>query len=195
MLTNITIGLLWLIAIAQAVVIVALVHQVSAIREMANTGAAVTVDLPIGSKAPHFTATDLRSQSAIHSLTLGGRRLVMCFLTPDCYVCRTLALELSNNSAEELAGLIVYYDGSIDDGGSILRSLADKVLVLCKDSVDVSGLFHVDKFPIAVAINESWHVTSISHPIRATDLVASLAAAAGQQLLTASAPTTLAGQS
>lgn len=192
-LTNITIGLLWLMAIVQGVVIVALIHQVAALRTIANAGGIVVPELPVGSLAPHFAAVDLQSKRSIQSSTLSGRRIVLCFMNADCHVCRTLAFELSNKSADALVGLVVYYDGVVDTSGTIFQSLASKIPVLCKDVIDVPAEFHLEKFPVAVVIDEAWRIAGISHPVRADDLLASLAGAPEQALPAASALTRMAG--
>lgn len=195
MLTNLTIGLLWLIAIAQGLVIVALVHQVAALRTMARAGGPEAVDLPVGSLAPHFAAMDLQSKQPFLSSTLSGRRIILCFMNADCHVCRTLAFELSNKSAAMLSGLVVYYDGVAVTSGTIFHSLAEKIPVLCKDAVDVSEEFHLAKFPVAVVIDARWRISAISHPVRADDLLALLKGAPDQVVPAASALTRLASQS
>lgn len=177
MLINFTIGLLWLIAIVQGVIIVALVHQLAGIRRVANAGGQVGTRLTIGTLAPQFAARDLQSKRPVLSSMFLGRRFVLCFMKADCQVCRALAFELSNKPAGVLAGLVIYYDGRFDADGTVFGSLAAKVPVLCKDAIDVAEVFQLEEFPVAIVIDESWRLVGNGFPVRADDLVALLTAA------------------
>lgn len=195
MLTNLSIGLLWLVAIIQGAVIIALVHQLAALRSIANAGAPVLSNLPIGSLAPEFSATELLSNRALHSSSFRGHRVAICFMNADCHVCRGLAFELSQKSADALAGLVIYYDGIVSSVGAAFQALAGKVPVLCKDKSDVSMQFGLDQFPVTVVIDETWRIAATSHPLRADDLLASLTEPPVHTRATASALTPLTGQS
>jgi hypothetical protein len=177
MLINITVGLLWLIAIVQGVIIVALVHQLAGIRRVANAGGQLGTRLKNGTLAPQFAARDLQSKQPVLSSMFFGRRFVLCFMNADCHVCRSLAFELSNKPASALAGLVIYYDGPADADGTIFASLAAKMPVLCKDANDVAEAFQLEEFPVAIVIDESGRVVGNGFPVRADDLVELLGAA------------------
>ena len=177
MLINFTLGLLWLIAIVQGVIIVALVYQLAGIRRVANAGGQLGTRLPIGSLAPQFAARDLQSKRPVLSSMLFGRRFVLCFMNAGCQVCRSLAFELSNKPAEVLAGLVIYYNGPSDAAGTLFGSLAAKMPVLYKDAVDLAEVFQLEEFPVAIVIDESWRLVGNSYPVRVDDLLALLIAA------------------
>jgi hypothetical protein len=194
MLINITLGLLWLIVIVQGAIIVALVHQLAGIRRVANVGGQLGTRLPIGSLAPQFAARDLQSKRPVLSSMLFGRRFVLCFMNADCQVCRSLAFELANKPADVLSGLVIYYNGSSDPDGTVFGSLAKKMLVLCKDAVDVAEVFQLEEFPVAIVIDESWRLVGNGYPVRVDDLVALLTAAPKPAAPAVPALTQVAGQ-
>jgi hypothetical protein len=194
-LTNLSIGLLWLVAIVQGAIIVALVHQLDALRAIANAGAPVASKLPVGAEAPEFSALELQSNHPVHSSIFRGRRIVLCFMNADCHACRALAFELSQKSADTLSGLVIYYDAAVTSVGAVFQALAAKVPVLCKEAIDVSMQFGLDKFPVSVIIDESWRIAGTGNPLRADDLLASLTEAVEQARTTASPLTPLTGQS
>jgi hypothetical protein len=154
---------------------VALVHQLAGIRRVANAGAQFGTGLKIGTLAPQFAARDLQSKQPVLSSMLFGRRFVLCFMNADCHVCRSLAFELSNKPADALAGLVIYYDGPSDADGTVFGSLAAKMPVLYKDTIDVAEAFKLEEFPVAIVIDESWRLVGNGYPVRADDLVALLA--------------------
>ena len=78
---------------------------------------------------------------------------------------------------------------------AVFLALADKVPVLCKGATDVSTQFGVDKFPVAILIDEASRIAGTTHPLRADDLLASLTRQAEQAGPTSSELPTLAGQS
>jgi hypothetical protein len=175
MLINITLGLLWVIAIVQGVVIVALVHQLAGIRRVANAGGQFGSRLKIGTLAPQFAARDLQTKQPVLSSMFLGHRFALCFMNADCHVCRSLAFELANKHTDALAGLVIYYDGPADADGTVFGSLAAKMPVLCKDTSDVAEAFQLEEFPVAIVIDESWRLVGKGFPVRADDLVSLLA--------------------
>lgn len=195
MLTNLSIGVLWLIALIQGAVIIALVHQLADLRAIAKAGAPVLSKLPVGSVAPEFSTVELQSNRKLHSSSLGGRRIVLCFMNADCQVCRTLAFELSQKSAVVLAGLVIYYEAVGSSVGAAFQALAGKVPVLCKDTSDVSIMFGLEKFPVTVVIDESWRIVDTGYPLRTDDVLASLTGVSEQARTTPSALTPLEDQS
>ena len=180
MFVNIALGLLLTIAIIQGAVIAALVYQLAELRKLANAGGPLQSKLPVGSLAPHFSAIDFQSKRTIHSSTMAGRRVVLCFLNADCQTCRSLAFDLSRMASATLGGLIVYYDADAEAEGSVFEALASVVPVLCKGTVDVSDEFHVEHSPVAIILDEEWRISGISFPIRAEDLQSLLEAAPAQ---------------
>lgn len=195
MLMNLSIGLLWILAIVQGAVIVALVHQLADLRIVVNSGAPALPKLPVGIRAPEFSALDLRSNRILHSSTLNGRRVVLCFMNADCHVCRVLAFELSQKPADVLAGLVVYYDGVVIGAGAVFQALAEKVPVLVKDTVDLSTQFGLEKLPVAVLIDEAWRISATTYPLRADDILAPLRGAPEPAPASTPALTPLADQS
>jgi hypothetical protein len=191
---NLSIGLLWSIVIIQGAVIIALVHQVAALRVLTNAGAPMLTRLPIGAPAPEFSARELSSNRLVESSTLSGHRIVLCFMNADCDVCRGLAFELSQKPGDSLGSLFVYYDGVANSPGTVFKALAEKIPVLCKDTVDLPTQFGLDKFPVAVVIDEAWRIAATNYPVRAEDVLAFLAGEPDAALPSA-ALTALAGQS
>jgi hypothetical protein len=194
-LANLSIGLLWIVVIIQGAIILAFVHQLAALRDLANTGAPTLAKLPVGAPAPEFTALELQSNRAVPSSSFAGRRIVLCFMNADCHVCRRLAFEISQQPADALAGLVIYYEGMSATVGAVFQELAEKIPVLCKDAVDLSVQFGLDKFPVAVVIDETGRIAGTTYPFRAADLLASLAGVATPAPAGASALTPLADQS
>jgi AhpC/TSA family protein len=194
-LMNLCIGLLWVLAIVQGAVIVALVHQLADLRVVANSGAPALPKLPVGVRAPEFSALDLQSNGILHSSTFNGRRTVLCFMNADCHVCRVLAFELSQKPADVLEGLVVYYDSVAASAGEVFQSLAEKIPVLCEDTVELSTQFGLEKFPVAVVIDEAWRISATNYPLRADDILASLSGPAEPAPASTPALTPLAGQS
>ena len=150
-------AVLWVLVIALAVVVVALVRQVGVLHErIAPAGALMLAKgLKIGELAPALNVTDLNDRA----LTLGGPRadglstLVM-FVSPTCPVCKTLLPVLTTSRRSEQAWLEITLasDGELASQREFVEShgLGGFRYVV---SAPLGMAYQVSRLPFAVLID------------------------------------------
>lgn len=177
-----TYALLWVVAIAAAVMICVLVRQVAALRnEVATTQPAPRGLLPLGSAAPEFSVVDLRSGAAVDSVHLRGRRTVLCLLSSGCSTCLQLSEALAQLDLKAYPSLALYCHGEADTCREHLSRIAESVPILGLGSPDLPTLFRAAGLPTAIILDEAWKIVGYRYPIAPIDVIESLAEPAVQR--------------
>lgn len=156
--------LLWIIVVAMACVIYALVGQIGVLYErIAPAGAlAMNNKLQVRSAAPIMTVTTLQGETrSIGGPSQDNRSKLLFFLSPDCPVCKTLLPALKSAARAEAGWLDVMLasDGEEQDHRTFVKDygLEDFSYVISK----LLGMsYGISKLPYAVLIDESGKIAS-----------------------------------
>lgn len=182
---------LWLLVLVQGLIACVLVYQLADLRRLIESGSVVaSTQLPIGSVAPSFRATELRSDCAVDSTSFRGRRSVFLFLSIECSQCRKLASQLSKVPSEVLNGLVLFCDGTERGCRNYMSAVAATVPILRNgEADDVITLFRVAGSPVAVIVDENWRIAGFRYPSSLEEVLDSLvdkpAESAGESALQA----------
>jgi hypothetical protein len=174
---EVTHAALWIVLGLQGLFICFLVKELAEIRQITQGGTQVQDGLPLGSKAPHFAASDLRSGRAVDSSTFVGTRVAMLLLTPDCGECRRLSGQL-HGAAPSLAGqFIVFCHGATRRCQHLLSKLPASVAVLVDEHIDLADAYKVRGFPALIVLDEQWQIAGHGYPYQIADIERILSAA------------------
>jgi methylamine dehydrogenase accessory protein MauD len=148
---------LWLLVLALAAVVAALVRQVGVLHErVAPVGALVGREGPrVGALAPQLSLTDWAGRP----LAIGGaeaerRSTLLVFVSPSCPVCKTM-LDILDDVVRTEHGrlrLVLASDGPRQEHEAFVRAagLAERPYVLSRE---LGLAFQVGKLPYAVLID------------------------------------------
>ena len=111
-------GALWLVVIALAVALLAVIRQVGVLHErIAPVGALMLAKgLKVGESAPQIAALDLEGRSmTLGSVRSDERATLIVFVSPTCPVCKTLlpALKSSLASERDWLDIVLASDGEV----------------------------------------------------------------------------------
>ena len=148
---------LWLVVVALAAVVVALVRQIGVLHErVAPAGALMTREGPrLGAAAPRFELTDWSGKPCM----IGGadpehRGTLLVFISPTCPVCKTLLPIIDSvlRSEPRRVRLVLASDGAREEHEAFVgaHALAARAYVL---STDLGLAYHVGKLPHAALID------------------------------------------
>lgn len=148
----------WVLVLALALMVLALLRQVGVLHERIAPMGALTLDRgpKEGENAPIFEVTDLRRRSP---LKLGGqhaRSTLLFFLSPTCPVCKKLLPILKSIAQVESAWLevVLSSDGEPAEHERFIRAQRLEVFPYVL-SADVGMTYKVGKLPYAVLIDEA----------------------------------------
>lgn len=166
--------LLWILVLAQGLAIAVLVRQLAELEALARVHKHLkSQPLRTGTVAPDFRARDLQSGEVVDSAQWRGRSIVLLFVSPSCAVCKRVLAELSATAPAALANLLVYCDDEQGTCAGYLAALEHQAALLTREpATDVSYLYRVTAFPVAVSIDERWIVTDVRHPTSVADMTA-----------------------
>jgi methylamine dehydrogenase accessory protein MauD len=167
-------ALLWLVVLFQGAVLIEVVRRLAGVR---SAGAPDTIGadpLPTGSPAPAFEAPLVDNRSLVRSQSLGGRRVLLAFISAGCASCDE-TFDLTLAAARHLdAQTILICRGPRDE----CRQFARRHLPSGTAVWDVDGKigmsFRVHSTPLSVALDEQWRVIKYGAPLAAEDLPSSL---------------------
>lgn len=149
-------GLLWVIVIAQGVVLLALARQIGVLHERsAPLGAMVTDAGPeVGDEAPKFELDDFYGNPVV----IGGggqhaRDTLLVFLAPFCPMCNKLLPTIKALARVERLDVIIISDGAKEDHEHFLRRhpLGDIPYVV---SAEVGIGYRIGRVPYAVLLDQ-----------------------------------------
>jgi len=150
--------LLWVLAVALAAVVLALVRQIGVLHERIGPAGALLLKrgLQVGQPVPSMSLTDLSGRS----VTIGapsdrGRSTLLVFLSPTCPVCKLLLPVVKSSRTSESAWLelILASDGVEDEHRRFIAAnkLEEIPYVL---SAELGMSFQVERLPFAAVIDE-----------------------------------------
>jgi len=149
--------LLWLVVVALAATVFALVRQVGILHErVAPAGALMGQEGPrVGDPAPRFELVDWNGLTVtIGGVDPAGVSTLVVWISPTCPVCKTMLEILESVAARERSWvrLVLASDGARGEHEEFVRQhgLARRAYVL---STEFGMTYHVSKLPYAVLID------------------------------------------
>jgi methylamine dehydrogenase accessory protein MauD len=150
--------LLWVLAVALAAVVLALVRQIGVLHERIGPAGALLLKrgLQVGQPVPSMSLTDLSGRSVtIGAPSDSGRSTLLVFLSPTCPVCKLLLPVVKSSRTSESAWLelILASDGVEDEHRRFIAAnkLEEIPYVL---SAELGMSFQVERLPFAAVIDE-----------------------------------------
>ena len=149
--------ILWVVVLALAAIVVALIRQIGVLHErVAPAGALVGREGPrVGAPAPRVAVLDWNGRA----LTIGGadperKSTLLVFISPTCPVCKTLLPILDSvvRTERHALRLVLASDGPRDEHDAFVRvhGLAERGYVL---SHELGMAYQVGKLPYAALID------------------------------------------
>jgi len=150
--------LLWVLAVALAAVVLALVRQIGVLHERIGPAGALLLKrgLQVGQPVPSMSLADLSGRSVtIGAPSDSGRSTLLVFLSPTCPVCKLLLPVVKSSRTSESAWLelILASDGVADEHRRFIAAnkLEEIPYVL---SAELGMSFQVERLPFAAVIDE-----------------------------------------
>ena len=148
---------LWILVLALAAVVAALVRQIGILHErVAPAGALVGREGPkVGEPAPRLIVTDWNGDAvSLGGAAADGRATLIAFVSPSCPVCKTMLeiLDAVMRREQGRARLLFASDGPRPEHEAFVREqrLAERGYLL---SSDLGLVYQVGKLPYAVLID------------------------------------------
>lgn len=157
--------LLWILVVAMACVIYALVRQIGVLYErIAPAGAlAMNRKLEPGVNAPAITVKSLRGDTIdVGGERSGGRSQLLFFLSPDCPVCKSLlpAVKSAARSESDWLDVILASDGNeLDHQRFVTESGLGQFPYVVSELLGIS--YGIAKLPYAVLIDETGRIAAL----------------------------------
>lgn len=148
---------LWLIAMALAVTVFALVRQIGVIHERISPVGALMLNkgLKVGEVAPAMTVTDIAgTERTIGAARSDKRSTLLVFLSPSCPVCKSLlpVIQSSRLSEREWLEIVLASDGADEEQRRYVAAhgLAPFSFV---NSASLGMTYQVSRLPFAALID------------------------------------------
>ena len=169
---------LWAIVIFQGLLALALLKQLSELRESLTNAALSREDgLPIGSLAPNFSAFDEDPIRELNIGTVAGARILL-FLSGECSVCKDLVESLRSES-EQLAPIVAVCLRNDPHDATFEKRFGPEVMVLFEGAANIAAKYRVSSFPTAVIIDGQRKIRAYGHPTNKRSLQRLLTEALG----------------
>jgi thioredoxin-related protein len=163
---------LWALVVFQGLLALALVRQVSELRERIRGGELPAEEpLPEGSKAPAFTSKDLRSGNTYTARSLQGRGGLLLFFSSDCQICKTLATALQQVRPDRMPITLAFGLGREQALTRFSGRLPDWIPLLLQDAGEISQQYRISTTPTAVLVDGKLQIRGYSHPGSAAELL------------------------
>jgi len=157
--------LLWIVVVAMACIIYALVRQIGILYERVAPAGALALNrkLTAGMDAPLVTATTLSNKSVtVGGPPTDGRSKLLFFLAPDCPVCKTLLPALKSSAQGESGWLdvILASDGmDLDHQAFVEEYNLQQFPYVISELLGIS--YGISKLPYGVLIDESGRIAAL----------------------------------
>jgi|SRR5579883_1482296 len=163
---------LWLLALLNAVLIIAALHHLTKLRQLvARGGLASQERLPLGSPAPEFFADDSNRHQAISLRLFAPRGGILLFLSPSCSVCHDLVKTLNIEAdVAEVPPIVAICRGDNQACAKMLGKLDPRIYSVTNPSGAIAVNYRVSGTPTAVFIDEHLKVRGYGHPANIKDL-------------------------
>ena len=149
--------LLWVLVLAMALMMLALLRQVGVLHERIAPMGALTLDRgpKEGEAAPLFEVKDLRNGAPMRIGGAGGRSTLLFFLSPTCPVCKKLLpiVKSIRQSESSWLDVILASDGEPVEHERFIRAqhLEEFPYLI---SADVGMTYRIGKLPYGVMIDD-----------------------------------------
>ena len=162
---------LWFLAAFLTLVAIGLLRDVTDLRRsLVEAGFRREAPLVIGSRAPKFSAVDARSGGKITSEILDDRASLIVFISPHCSVCRRLAYSFRSLFARDSFFGVAVCNGDENDCRGFLDPLGPKASLLVDAQAEISELYGVSSYPVAVVVDAERRVRGYGYPSDAREL-------------------------
>jgi hypothetical protein len=155
---------LWALVVFQGLVALALLQQLTKLRQFLALGGFSEDQLPEGSQAPEFANVDKRSSRESGVKSLEGRGGVVLFLSSECLVCRGLVDELGRSAADDLPVTIAFCHGKERGCARFARRLGTRVRLVLDGAEKTASHYHISNFPTAVVVDDKGKIRLYGHP-------------------------------
>jgi methylamine dehydrogenase accessory protein MauD len=157
--------ILWIVLVAMACIIYALVRQIGILYERVAPAGALALNrkLAAGMEAPAMTVTTVNKQNLIiGSLPADGRAKLLFFLAPDCPVCKTLLPALKSAAKNESGWLdvILASDGEeLDHRRFVEEYSLQQFHYVISELLGIN--YGISKLPYGVLIDETGRIAAL----------------------------------
>ncbi len=149
---------LWVLLVALAAVVVALVRQIGVLHERISPVGALMLKrgLKVGEPAPVLAVTDIAGRAvAIGGASASGKSTLLVFVSPSCPICKALlpVLKASRLSEAGWLEIVLASDGAEEEQRRFVaqHGLKDFPYVL---ATPLGMAFQVDRLPFAAVLDE-----------------------------------------
>ncbi len=155
---------LWVIVLFQFLVAAGLLREIRLIRGMPELSL-----LPVGTRAPAFTGTDLYTGRRISSKEFGGRAFVILLVTPACPACSRLLESLALRGG---AGMLLLIVCSGDEARCMpLMPNRPNTRFFAQTDADLRQLFGISGSPAAIIVDSEGSIRGYGQPVDSEQLV------------------------
>lgn len=163
---------LWVLVILQTLVLFGLLRQMLELKQRLSELRADggTRYLRLGSRAPDFSAVELRSGQRFRRTDLLGHKSILLFLSPACKTCDNLATEIHGIYHKADGRLLAVCQGEQEECRRFIQSHGVNIPVLLDPDNTISDSFRIDGTPMAVLLDDEVRVRSYGYPQRGEDL-------------------------
>jgi methylamine dehydrogenase accessory protein MauD len=163
---------LWVLVILQTLVLFGLLRQMLEIKQRLSELRADggTRYLRLGSRAPDFSAVELRSGQRVRRTDLLGHKSILLFLSPKCQTCDNLATEIHGIYHKADGRLLAVCQGEREECLRFMQGHGVNIPVLLDPDSTISEAFRIDGTPMAVLLDDEVRVRSYGYPKKGEDL-------------------------
>lgn len=135
----------------------------------------------VGTSAPAFEATDLRTGAVVSSDRFLGSPTVLLFLSPTCPTCQRLMRGLADAWETGMFGverMLAYRNGPARPCAAYVENLddMDAVTFLGEHDAPVPAAFRLPALPALVQVDDQWRISACGYPGTWDEIAGALAA-------------------
>jgi len=162
---------IWLLVVFQGLLVLALLRQLAELRRLVESGSLQDENrLPVGSLAPEFAGSDVRSGERVSIQSLGGRGGVILFLSAECSVCKDLADSLQQPAINELPPIIAFCQGGEQTCARIAKRMGSEVRLIFEGAAETAERYHAFGLPTAIVVDGERKIRGHGHPQEVEDI-------------------------
>lgn len=154
---------LWFLAGFLTLVAIGLLRQVTVLKHSLE-GFQRESPLVIGSRAPKFSVVDMRSGRKITGEFLHGRITLILFISPHCSICEHLVYSIDSLFGRYSFSLVAVCKGNEKECRRFTEPLSSEAVVLLDGDGEISEMYGVSNYPVAVVADAERRVLSYSYP-------------------------------
>lgn len=172
---------MWVMVLFQGLLILALLRQLSELRELAGKGGLDADNrLPTGSVAPAFIGLDLFTGRQAGGETLTGSGGIVLFLSPDCGLCESLTISLRTSTLIGMPRIITLCQGGEQACKDVAKLLGSDGRFVVNGVEEIAARYGVSRTPTAVVVDSARRIRAYGHPRNAEELKQLFARSVGE---------------